>query len=60
MILCNGNFYEILTLRNTMLCILLRNYEFTATIMKMEVVILSETLVTNYSSEKRYIIYNSN
>jgi hypothetical protein len=53
-------FYEILTLRNTMLCILTRNYDFTATIMKVEAVILSETLVTNYKSERRYIIYNSN
>jgi len=59
-ILCNGRFYEILTLRNTMLCILVRNYEFTATIMNLEAVILSETLVTNYKSERRYIIYNSN
>jgi len=59
-ILCNGRFYEILTLRNTMLCILVHNYEFRATIMKLERVIFSETLVTNYRSERRYIIYNSN
>ena len=60
MILCNGRFYEILTLRNTMLCILVGNYEFTVSTMTLEAVILSETLVTNYKSERRHIIHNSN
>lgn len=60
MILCNGRFYEIFSLRNAILCILVRNYEFTFSTMTLEAVILSETLVTDYRSERCHIIYSSN
>jgi hypothetical protein len=59
MIFCNGRFYEIVILNNTILCILEPNYEFRASTIKIAAIILSETLVTNYKSNWRQILYKS-
>jgi hypothetical protein len=59
MIFCNGRFYEIVTLHNTILCILEPNYEFTDSTIKLERAILSKTLVTNYKSKRRHILHSS-